>query len=276
VNSIRPAEDLPLSNIALLIGTESISTPEPEVCLQAILMELQTKGDIIIKRAYGDFAADKDLHRWEPALRAERVMRCAPAGEKGKKAADMLLVVDAMDLLHQNVKLDVFALATGDGDFAALADRLRESGKQVWGLGFAKRSSTQSIKSCRRFVDITNLPGYRVARSPSEPRVKSMSEPPADAGKRAIRAVKALALDYGPEREGWVRTSAVNDFLRRQDPGWDVRAWGYANLTDFFQHVSRLELYTEMNASYVRKRRKETVEAVAEAEPNSKRSKTAS
>jgi len=230
-----------LRNIAMQIDTENMSTPHAEHCLKAILAELQTRGEVTVKRAYGDFA-EKALGSWDAALRAERVKRIAPAGEKGKKACDMLLVVDAMDLLHQNPNLDVFALATGDGDFAPLCDRLRESGRQVWGFGFAPRTSSIFIKACHRFVAVESLPGFRKTTDPGCLKVGDTKRitvtPPPDAWNRAVQAVKLLGAD---RPEGWVRDTHVADFLRRLDPAWDARAWGYARSSDFFAQIPAIE-----------------------------------
>lgn len=55
----------------------------------------------------------------------------------GKNAADLLLSIDAMELALVG-GLETFVIATSDGDFSHLAQRLRERGMHVLGLGEEK------------------------------------------------------------------------------------------------------------------------------------------
>lgn len=52
-----------------------------------------------------------------------------------KNAADIALVIAAMDLLHGG-GIEGFAIVSSDTDFVRLATRIREAGLPVLGLGF--------------------------------------------------------------------------------------------------------------------------------------------
>mmetsp|Transcript_40411 Transcript_40411/g.73208 ORF Transcript_40411/g.73208 Transcript_40411/m.73208 type:complete len:419 (+) Transcript_40411:62-1318(+) len=277
-----------VKHIALLIDVENMRTANPKECLQAMLTELLRNGELVVKRAYGDFSNDATVQSWESVLRAERVRRVAPSGEKGKKACDMLLLIEAMDLLHQNPVIDCFVLATADGDFAPLADRLREAGKQVVGLGFHSRASKAFVKSCHTFLAVENLMrDAKAARlqpkcggeSQATREVQSAGEggPPADAGKRIVQAVTSLAANK-PSSDGWVRDSELFHFLRRKDPAFDVRTWGYTNVRDFLEHVDALEVHVEAGfkgSSNMWVRKNPTAEALSDkvSAPKSKQSR---
>eukprot|EP00929_Paragymnodinium_shiwhaense_P081360 TRINITY_DN42556_c0_g1_i1.p1 TRINITY_DN42556_c0_g1~~TRINITY_DN42556_c0_g1_i1.p1 ORF type:complete len:329 (+),score=77.62 TRINITY_DN42556_c0_g1_i1:160-1146(+) len=237
---------------ALLIDAENLSTAgDPKFLLDAILQELHSLFDcrVIVKRAYGDFSSP-GLRKWQPALRDARVKQVPPTGERGKKACDMLLVVDAMDLMHQTSNLDIFCLATSDADFAPLADRLREASKLVYGIGFAQRSAQAFVKACHRFVAVENLLQNLLPKS--TPALQNMAQPaedarkpdhpgqPADAKKRAKAAVKLLAATR-QQKDGFVQCSTVNDYLKCQDRSWHVQSWGYTNIREFFDGVPGLE-----------------------------------
>jgi uncharacterized LabA/DUF88 family protein len=56
---------------------------------------------------------------------------------KGKDATDMILIIDAMDLLYSGA-LDGFCIVSSDSDFTPLASRIRESGLIVYGFGRSK------------------------------------------------------------------------------------------------------------------------------------------
>jgi uncharacterized protein (TIGR00288 family) len=55
---------------------------------------------------------------------------------KGKNIVDIAIIMDAMDLLHQDTtNLDGFILVSRDSDFCPLAQHLRKAGKLVIGVG---------------------------------------------------------------------------------------------------------------------------------------------
>jgi hypothetical protein len=60
-----------VKHIALLIDVENMRTANPKECLQAMLTELLRNGELVVKRAYGDFSNDATVQSWESVLRAE-------------------------------------------------------------------------------------------------------------------------------------------------------------------------------------------------------------
>ena len=71
----------------------------------------------------------------------------------GKNATDMLLCIEAVDLvLAQDIKKVV--IASSDGDFSHLATYLREHGTEVIGIGEIKTPRKFS-KACSDFINLT-------------------------------------------------------------------------------------------------------------------------
>ena len=62
----------------------------------------------------------------------------------------LLLIIDAMDLLYSG-KVDGFCLVSSDSDFTRLANRLREEGMLVIGLG-EKKTPSPFMVACDRFI----------------------------------------------------------------------------------------------------------------------------
>ncbi|CAE8666109.1 unnamed protein product [Polarella glacialis] len=101
--------------------------------------------------------------------------------------------------------------------------------------------------------------------------------PPADTGKRIVQAVTSLAANK-PSSDGWVRDSELFHFLRRKDPAFDVRTWGYTNVRDFLEHVDALEVHVEAGfkgSSNMWVRKNPTAEALSDkvSAPKSKQSR---
>ena len=92
-----------------------------------------------IGRAYADFSrlgvdaqGQLQLLGFEP-----RFMLATPH----KNSSDIMLSIDAIDLLHLRPELELFVLVGGDRDYLAVVQRLMEYAKKVLVVGFDKSTS---------------------------------------------------------------------------------------------------------------------------------------
>lgn len=93
--------------------------------------------DVVVKRYYrGRFSAQESASTghlktdrlWEDVLLAAGFeTRYYPCGDKGEKAIDVMLAVDAMELVARDA-IDVAAFVTGDEDFVPLFRALKRFG----------------------------------------------------------------------------------------------------------------------------------------------------
>lgn len=112
--------------LALLIDAENIADAS---LVRRLLDLLGRHGEVRIRRAYGDWSGER-LRRWREALtqHAIQAVQVFPVAA-GKNAADIALVVDAMDLLHAGI--DGICLLASDSDYTRLVLRLREADRFV-------------------------------------------------------------------------------------------------------------------------------------------------
>jgi uncharacterized LabA/DUF88 family protein len=126
-----------LTKTALLVDGDNICTAHASQLLQIA----KQRGRADIARVY------TDTHHQSNWL-AEPGFRLVHAGT-GKNSADMLLSIDAMEMaLEQGVTQ--FVIATSDGGFIHLAQRLRERGLRVFGVGEDK-TSEMFRQACSEF-----------------------------------------------------------------------------------------------------------------------------
>ena len=81
----------------------------------------------------------------ENGIEPRQIFGFDPAG--AKNAADIELVIDAMDLAYLRPEITTFVLVTRDGGFAALARKLHELGKSVVVCSGANCSGARSMHS---------------------------------------------------------------------------------------------------------------------------------
>ncbi|MEO1519460.1 MAG: NYN domain-containing protein [Cyanobacteria bacterium J06633_2] len=122
----------------------------------------QYVGPILIQKAYANWG-DSRLK----ALRIEiNEIGITPVQVFGfsydatKNAADIQLVIDAVNILTQQPFVDVFVIVSGDGGFAALAKQLREYGKTVIGCAYKKSTSKTFQAVCDDFIQLEDPERY--------------------------------------------------------------------------------------------------------------------
>lgn len=140
-----------LERIVMVIDADNTQLSK----LEAVIQEVSAKGRIVVKRAYGNWRKE-NLKNWE-----EELKRLAIKAEQqfdyvsGKNATDMALVIDTLDLLH-NELYDAFVIVASDSDYTPLAIRLHESGVYVMGVG-EKTTPVAFRNACDEFVFLENL-----------------------------------------------------------------------------------------------------------------------
>ncbi len=107
-------------------------------------------GRVVIRRAYADWAEAKDKQRQLLNLGVELVH---VNSKRGKNAADIRIVIDALELFYGGK--DSFThilLVSGDGDFTELVHRLRAHNKTVIGMGISGTTAEYLVNACDKFV----------------------------------------------------------------------------------------------------------------------------
>ncbi|EHK0048683.1 NYN domain-containing protein [Vibrio parahaemolyticus] len=206
--------------IAVLIDSEN--TPHSKLSL--IIEELSSFGQIIVKRAYGDFSSEH-LKNWKQPLNELAIQAKQQfAYTSGKNSTDSLMIIDAMDLLYTH-RFDAFALISSDSDFTSLATRLRESEIHVIGVGKAM-TPTAFKNACDDFVAIENL-------NPDVEIKEVQSSSAQDAERELWRLMHQAWQNYRDET-GWAKLGEVGKYLKRLKPDFDPRNYELKKLSDFF------------------------------------------
>lgn len=189
----------PRRRLALLIDAENIT----EAGLVRRLLDLLGRhGEVRIRRAYGDWSGER-LRRWREALvqHAIQAVQVFPAAV-GKNAADIALVVEAMDLLHGG-GVDGFCLLASDSDYTRLVMRLREADRYVIVAGrdstpLALRAAADlfvAVEPLGETVPAAMLPSPELLPMPkSAPLPQSSARQPTDPAAIPVAATEDPAL----------------------------------------------------------------------------------
>lgn len=238
---------LDLENIAL--GAQDAKFPQFDI--EKVFKRLLIKGNIVVKKAYCDFARYESFKR--PLHEAAfELIEIPHIRQSGKNSADIRMVVDALDLCYTNDRVDAFAIISGDSDFSPLVSKLRENGKKVIGVGVKNSTSDLFINNCDEFIYYDDL----VRSAPAKPAPRSnktaavgktsttppaASDPkrpePAKAFQLILSTVNALIDERGADESIWA--SMVKQAIKRQNPGFNERAYGFSAFTDLLKETEK-------------------------------------
>lgn len=277
--SVTPAAEIPASGpdtsamhardtnltLAVFLDLENIvrgaiDAHFPPFDIGKVFERLLLKGHIVVKKAYCDFERFKDFRRplHETAF---ELIEIPHVRQSGKNSADIRMVVDALDLCYTNPHVDAFAIISGDSDFSPLVSKLRENGKTVIGLGVKNSTSDLFISNCDEFIYYDDLVrpeprrrsrGASASAAPKAQPEESKGPDPARAIDMLVATVQALNDERGDD-EVWA--SMVKQAIKRRNPGFNERAFGFGSFTDMLKDAEkrgRIELHEKSGNWHVR------------------------
>jgi uncharacterized LabA/DUF88 family protein len=249
VNTIENASTS-ARHIALLIDADNISYAK----LPLILAELAKYGTANIRRAYGDWTAPT-LKGWTGQLHEYAIRPIQQFNySAGKNAADMALVIDALELLYTQ-SLAAFCIASSDADFTPLVMHLRSAGHDVYGFG-ERKTPKPFVNACTTFLYLEALGDNELSGEPAkaQTRPEAAGAKPASAAKTGkplaqdTKLVTTLrgALDATVRDDGWALLAAAGSAAKRLAP-IDPRNYGVPNFTKLFETIGLFEVQRGKN-----------------------------
>ena len=265
--------EIQTKKFAVLIDADNSSIS----AIPSVLEEVAKYGIASVKRVYGDWSSET-LKNWREVLLPHAITPVQQfAYTKGKDATDMILIIDAMDLLYAGA-LDGFCIVSSDSDFTPLASRIRENGLSVYGFG-KKKTPEAFKKACDKFIYVENLIVDSDLKNIeeeylSEPTDKKLTEtlktveqkaltqskeysPPETVDRATLNLIYKAVKDNADEN-GWANLSMVGQYISAVKPDFDSRNYGRAKLSGLIKTLNLFETKIEMSQMYLRKMKKQS------------------
>jgi hypothetical protein len=228
-------------NIAVLIDGDNA---QPRL-MKEIIEEVSKYGKATIRRIYGDWTSQQ-MNGWKAIINQYSISPIQKFSyTTGKNSTDGSLIIDAMDILHDK-NTEGFCIVSSDSDYTGLAKRIREEGLFAMGIG-EKKTPEAFVKSCEVFTFTENLLPEDI-----EPKSRATSK---TSGKNAtqktsrkIKITKAdlltidKAFDISTDEDETAHISKMGINLRKIDPSFDPRSYGYKNLTNLFENLDKYKV----------------------------------
>jgi len=228
-------------HIALFIDCDNISHRS----IEGIINELSKYGVVNIRQAYGNWTKD-NLKNWEDKLLEFAIKPIQQFDySKNKNATDILMTIDAIDLLHTK-DIDAFAFATSDSDFTPVVMRVQNEGIKVFGFG-EKKTPKPFMAACSQFIFTEKL--MKSDTQGAETVNDVITEPVRKSGKEMrqdtwLVNVLRTALEQTMDEDGWANLAGIGQYINNSTSFSPIN-FGYKKLSNLIDEIDLFDIYVD-------------------------------
>ena len=219
------------SKFALFVDLENCGAKVST--LQSVLEKVKMRGDILLGKVYGYTDRYSDLKE----LLLSNTFTVVPSLRHGisqKNNADILLVLDALEVAYTNPIIDSFCIVSGDSDYTPLVGRLKSMGKFVLGISRSEAASNIFINACNEFQFLENV---TPRSSKGAPKKKATAEKePLDA--QELNKLLCGILEEQSDKDE-LYASELKGILLRLRPDFNEKDFGCATFLKLLDKLSR-------------------------------------
>ena len=250
--------------IVLLVDAENTSAKFAD----GIMEYITRQGDIISAQIYGDFLDNNNTKQWNSKAVKYNLQRYqADTTKAGKNAADIALVIDAMDFLHKENHADVFCVVTSDGDFTRLVERIRKENIEVIGMGKAD-ASPRLRRACSEYVELEQLvvkteqpdkdkkktvsrTSKRTDKTDAEEKKENKASQRSNtrqSSKVPLNQIKMVLNELVQNDENAGKSpdlGGIKSRIQLRYPGFDEKDYGYSSIRELIDKETKFSVHQE-------------------------------
>lgn len=247
--------------IAVFIDFDNIeigvkSTLQREFDVAAVLDELKERGEVVTKIAYANWGRQETSTR-ALAEHAVQMVQRDPSPRGDKNGADINLALDALEMAFTHDHINAFAIVSGDSDFIALVNKLKQYDKRVFVVGGRAFTSTILQKNCHEFISYESLlddaksqrqapPQHQHQQQPQQQQQQQQPPQQRQGGRRPppLELSQAMplverALQVLERREVRPQLGLLKSTMLQLDPTFSEKAYGVGSFTDFVEKLHK-------------------------------------
>ncbi|MDD3334833.1 MAG: NYN domain-containing protein [Eubacteriales bacterium] len=208
------------SKFALFVDLENCGAKVST--LLNVLEKVKIRGDVLLGKVYGYTDSYSDLKE----VLLSNTFTVVPSlryGISQKNNADILLVIDALEVAYTNPLIDSFCIVSGDSDYTPLVGRLKSMGKFVLGISRSEAASNIFINACNEFQFLENV-GPRTRKESGKKKAAADKEP---LDENELNKLLCSILEEQTDKDE-LYASELKGILLRLRPDFNEKAYGCA------------------------------------------------
>ncbi len=220
---------LSTSKFAIFVDLENCGAKV--ATLNSILEKVKIRGDILLGKVYGYTDRFSDMKE----VLLSNTFTVVPSlryGYAQKNNADILLVIDALEVAYTNSLIDSFCIVSGDSDYTPLVGKLKSMGKFVLGISRSEVASTIFINACNEFQFLESVGG----RASIQAAKKAASSDPLDEAE-LNKLIEGIFEEQTDEDE--IYASELKGIILRLRPDFNEKSYGCATFGKLLSKLSQ-------------------------------------
>ncbi len=211
------------------------TTLNRELDIESVLEGIKQRGEIVAKIAYGNWGQQGQATRRFMEYGVQMVQRdSTPRGDKN--GADINLALDALEMAFTRDHINAFAIVSGDSDFMALVNKLKQFNKRVYIVGGKQFTSSILQRNCHEFISYESLLDILPSRSRKagggRQRQQTSAQPISQALELLDRALSALEVRGAQPQLGLLKST-----MQQLDPAFSERDYGARSFSSFAEQL---------------------------------------
>ena len=202
--------------------------------LLSVLEKVKIRGDVLLGKVYGYTDQYSDLKE----VLLSNTFTVVPSlryGISQKNNADILLVIDALEVAYTNPLINSFCIVSGDSDYTPLVGRLKSMGKFVLGISRSEAASNIFINACNEFQFLENVGGHTRGKPEDKKKAATAEKEPLD--EQELNKLIESILDEQTDQDE-LYASELKSILLRLRPDFNEKAFGCTTFLKFLDKLS--------------------------------------
>jgi hypothetical protein len=185
-----------------------------------------------------------------------------PSPRGDKNGADINLALDALEMAFTHDHINAFAIVSGDSDFIALVNKLKQYDKRIFVVGGRAFTSTILQKNCHEFVAYESIideprprsSGHQQQQQQQQQQPQPPPQPPQQQQHQQRQPHKRVALDLAQSmplveralgvlerREVRPQLGLLKSTMLQLDSTFNEKAYGASSFTDFVEKLEKAD-----------------------------------
>jgi uncharacterized LabA/DUF88 family protein len=198
------------------------------VDINAIMEYVAGLGQVNINKAYANWSW---LYNYNFDLQDHSVdlVQLFPRGQHGKNGADIRMAIDIIEDVTLHSHITTVVVVGGDSDYISIAQKVRQRGRSIIGIGVKETTNQYWAKSCNEFKFYSSL----LVKSSSIAALETMDYESSDIAEAKYLLRKAISRLISQSGESSVKKAAVKPMMQRLEPSFDESNYGFSSFTNF-------------------------------------------
>lgn len=232
-------ENIHASLFDLAHGASSYQDPKTRFVVQDVLVDIRavmdyvaSVGNVAINRAYGNW---QFFSRYRDDFNESGIdlIQLFSRGRNMKNGADIRLALDVVEDIHHYSHITHTIIVASDSDYISLAQKVKQSGRIIIGIGVQESTNEFWVKCCNEFKYYQTLlrkVGQTVNTSIELPQANLE-----DGETLLMSALKRLISQRGENR---VPNAQLKSLMMRMDATFDEENYGFPTFKAFLGQFS--------------------------------------